>query len=71
MNGRDCIFNYQALILDFHHSRAKKPPLVEISRGRSRSGVKGLRALPPGQLPGSASANPFHPASPDFLHVHS
>lgn len=28
MNGRDCIFNYQALILDFHPSLAKKPPLV-------------------------------------------
>lgn len=39
MNGRDCIFNHQALILDFHPSRAKKPPLVEISSGRSRSSV--------------------------------
>lgn len=47
MNDRDCIFNYQALILDFHLSGAKKSPLVEISSSRSRSSMEGLQALPP------------------------
>lgn len=46
MNDRDCIFNYQALILYFHLSGAKKSPLVEISSSRSRRSLEGLRALP-------------------------
>lgn len=57
--------NYEALILDFHRSRARKPPLVSISSGRggARGGtrVEDLLALPP--QPAVAIyrlANPFH-----------
>lgn len=49
MNGRDCIFNYQALILNFHLSHAKKPLLIKISSSGSNS-VKVLCTLPLSQL---------------------